>query len=179
MLSIQEKKYWVWLSRIPRIGTKTIERLLEKYETLEKIYYLDKYELMNNYKIGEKLAETIISKQYRENLDRYIEYMDNKQINLITIKDKEYPEKLRRIEDHPMYLYTRGNIELLNKKSIAMVGSRNCTDYGKRVSQMMANELVKKDFIIVSGLAKGIDTFSHIGALKNRASTIAVLGSRN
>lgn len=179
MLSIQEKMYWVWLSRLPRIGAKTIERLLKKYETLEEIYNLDKEELMNNYKIGEKIAETIVDKQYRENLSKYIEYMEKQQINIITVKNKEYPEKLKRIEDHPMYIYTRGNIELLNKKSIAIVGSRNCTNYGRKISQMMANELVKNDFVIVSGLAKGIDTFSHIGALKNRASTIAVLGSRN
>lgn len=179
MLSIKEKVYWVWLSRLPRIGTKTIEMLLEKYGSLEKIYYLDKQELMNNYKIGEKLAETIISKQYKNDLNKYITYMEKEKINIITIKDDEYPEKLKRIEDHPMYLYAKGNIKLLNKKSIAIVGTRNCTNYGKEISQTMASKLVKNNFIIVSGLAIGIDTFSHMGALKNKASTIAVLGSRN
>lgn len=75
-----------------------------------------------------------------------------------------------------MYLYTKGNIELLNKRSIAIVGSRNCTSYGKEVAQIMAKQLVSNNIIVVSGLAKGIDTSSHLGAINYYSSTIAVLG---
>lgn len=176
MLSIQEKMYWVWLSKLPRVGTKTIEKLLKKYKSLEEIYKLDIDEIMTNENIGERLAQTIVSEEYRKNLDKYIEYMEKEKIDIIAISDEEYPQQLKIINDHPMYLYTKGNIELLRKKSIAMVGTRNCTSYGKKVAHDMANKLVDNNFIIVSGLAKGIDTFSHIGALKKNSSTIAVLG---
>lgn len=177
MLAIQEKMYWVWLSRIPRIGTKTIEKLLKRYKSLEEIYKLDIDELITNENIGEKLAKTIISEEYRQDLDKYIEYMEKQKINMVTINDEEYPENLRVIDDHPMYLYTKGNIELLNKKAVAIVGTRNCTNYGKKVAYDMASKLVRSNIVVISGLAKGIDTFSHIGTLNKKASTIAVLGS--
>lgn len=177
MLSLKENVYWIWISRIPKVGTKTLQKLLNKYETLEKIYKLTKNELITDKIIGEKLIETILNKEYRENLDKYIEYMEKEKINLITINDREYPKKLKQINDYPMYLYVKGNIDLLNKKSIAIVGSRNCTNYGKIVAKDLSDKLVKNNFTIVSGLAKGIDTFSHIGALKSEESTIAVLGS--
>ena len=177
MLSIQEKKYWVWLSRLPRIGTKTIEKLLKRYKSLEEIYKLDIDELMTNENIGIKLAKTIISEEYRNNLDKYIDYMEKEKIQIVTIDDEEYPDNLKIIDDYPMYLYTKGNIELLNKKSIAIVGTRNCTDYGKKVAYDMASKLARNNIVVVSGLAKGIDTFSHIGTLNRNSSTIAVLGS--
>lgn len=177
MLSLQENIYWIWISRIPNVGNKTIQKLLNKYQTLEKVYKLTKEELISDKIIGEKLIEIITNKKYKENLNKYIEYMEKQKINIITINDKEYPQKLKQINDYPVYLYTKGNIDLLNKKSIAMVGGRNCTNYGKQVAKDISNQLVKNNFVIVSGLAKGIDTFSHMGALKNKNSTIAVLGS--
>ncbi|HJJ04297.1 MAG TPA: DNA-processing protein DprA [Clostridiaceae bacterium] len=176
MLSIEEKKYWIWLSRLPKVGNKTIEKLIEKYHFPDVIYNLSKKELMSNDRIGEKIADIILSKKYRIDLEKYISYMNKENINIITIMDKEYPKKLKKIEDCPMYLYTKGNIELLNKKSIAIVGSRNCTSYGKEVAQIMAKQLVSNNIIVVSGLAKGIDTFSHLGAINYYSSTIAVLG---
>jgi len=176
MLSIKEKKYWIWLSRLPRIGTKTVEKLLKKYKTLENIYNIGIDELLTNENIGNKLAKTLVCEDYRKNLDKYIEYMEKEKINIVTINDKEYPKKLKKIEDYPMYLYTRGNIELLNRNSIAMVGTRNCTNYGKKIAGDFAKKLVANNFIIVSGLAKGIDTFSHMGTLNKKSSTIAVLG---
>ena len=176
MLSIEEKKYWIWLSRLPKVGNKTMEKLIEKYHFPDVIYNLSKKELTGNDRIGEKIADIILSKKYRIDLEKYISYMKKENINIITIMDKEYPKKLKQIEDCPMYLYTKGNIELLNKKSIAIVGSRNCTSYGKEVAQIMAKQLASNNIIVVSGLAKGIDTFSHLGAISYYSSTIAVLG---
>lgn len=177
MLSLQDNIYWIWTSRLPKIGTKTLQKLLKKYDTLENIYKLTQKELMSDKIIGENLIETILNEEYRKNLDKYIEYMEREKINIITVADKEYPEKLKQINDCPMYLYVKGNLDLLNKKSIAMVGSRKCTSYGKIVAKNISNKLAKNNFVVVSGLAKGIDTFSHIGALENEKSTIAVLGS--
>ena len=96
----------------------------------------------------------------------------------INMNSKYYPERLRNIDDPPKELYCLGNIELLNYKSnIAMIGSRNCSSYGERAAKDFAYNLAKEDICIVSGLAKGIDSFSHIGALNAKGKTIAVLGS--
>lgn len=96
----------------------------------------------------------------------------------INMNSKYYPERLRNIDSPPKELYCLGNLELLNyKNNIAMIGSRNCSSYGERAAKDFAYNLAKEDICIVSGLAKGIDSFSHMGALNARGKTIAVLGS--
>ena len=96
----------------------------------------------------------------------------------VNMSSKYYPERLRNIDDPPKELYCLGNLELLNyKNNIAMIGSRNCSNYGERVAKDFAYNLAREDVCIVSGLAKGIDSFSHIGALNGKGKTIAVLGS--
>ena len=96
----------------------------------------------------------------------------------INMNSKYYPERLKNIDDAPKELYCLGNLELLNyKNNIAMIGSRNCSSYGERAAKDFAYNLAKEDICIVSGLAKGIDSFSHIGALNAKGKTIAVLGS--
>ena len=96
----------------------------------------------------------------------------------ININSKYYPERLKNIDDPPKELYCLGNLELLNyKNNIAIIGSRNCSLYGERAAKDFAYNLAKENICIVSGLAKGIDSFSHIGVLKAKGKTIAVLGS--
>ena len=96
----------------------------------------------------------------------------------INMNSKYYPVRLRNIDDPPKELYCLGNLELLNyKNNIAMIGSRNCSSYGERAAKDFAYNLAREDVCIVSGLAKGIDSFSHIGALNAKGKTIAVLGS--
>ena len=96
----------------------------------------------------------------------------------VDMNSKYYPERLRNIDSPPKQIYCLGNLELLNyKQNIAMIGSRNCSLYGERAAKDFAFNLAKGDVCIVSGLAKGIDSFSHIGALNAKGKTIAVLGS--
>lgn len=96
----------------------------------------------------------------------------------VDINSKFYPERLRNISSPPKQLYCLGNLELLNyKNNIAVIGSRNCSFYGERAAKDFAFNLAKSNVCIVSGLAKGIDSFAHIGALNAKGRTIAVLGS--
>lgn len=99
-----------------------------------------------------------------------------RKLKIIESTDKKYPLKLLETKDYPKQLYVIGNEKLLNKKSIAIVGSRNCTAYGAKYGAKFAEEISKKNICIVSGMALGIDTASHIGALKEKGNTIAVLG---
>ena len=96
----------------------------------------------------------------------------------VNMNSKYYPERLKYIDTPPKQLYCLGNLELLNyKNNLAIIGSRICSDYGEKVAKEFAFNLAKENFAIVSGLAKGIDSFAHIGALNARGRTIAVLGS--
>lgn len=96
---------------------------------------------------------------------------------IIKMTDKKYPKKLLEINDAPKELYLMGNDKLLNKDSIAIVGSRECTPYGAKYAKEFAKKMSKKDICIVSGMAIGIDTAAHRGAVKEIGGTIAVLGA--
>lgn len=98
-------------------------------------------------------------------------------LEIIKENDKTYPEKLRQIYDRPAKLYVKGNIDILNNKSIAIIGSRNCSKYGMEVAYKFGYGLAKKGITIISGLARGIDAYSHWGTVKANGKAIAVLGS--
>ena len=98
-------------------------------------------------------------------------------MKIIYQAQKEYPEKLNNIYASPAKLYLVGDELVLNKPSIAIIGCRDASNYGKRVAFNFAYELAKEGFTIVSGLARGIDTYAHLGAVKANGKTIAVLGS--
>lgn len=170
-------KYWVWLSRIEGLGPIKIKSLLEKYKTPEKIWNLNKSELIQTKGIGENIANNILKREYRENLEQYIKYMERYNIGIITIKDKDYPKDLLHIYDAPAILYYKGDKELLHTNMIAIIGCRDCSEYGKEVSMKFSQELAKNGITIISGMAKGIDSYSHIGSIKAGGKTIAVLGS--
>lgn len=94
----------------------------------------------------------------------------------LTLEDKYFPEMLRSIPKPPKQLYVLGDESILNEKSIAIIGSRVCTPEGAKIAEKFAKELSKNGICIVSGMAKGIDTAAHVGALKAGGKTIAVLG---
>lgn len=93
----------------------------------------------------------------------------------IKIEDNSYPEQLRKIKNSPNQLYLEGNIKLLNVPGIAIIGSRECTKYGEKMAKKFAKELSLYGLTIISGMAKGIDSFAHIGCIEGTAKTIAVL----
>lgn len=99
-----------------------------------------------------------------------------KEIKIIKKDDKLYPNNLLKIKNPPEQLYVLGDESLLNKKSLAIIGSRNCTEYGYNQAMRFATEIANQDICIVSGMAVGIDSAAHIGAKMKKGKTIAVLG---
>ena len=99
------------------------------------------------------------------------------EIRIININDDQYSYNLKNIKNPPKLLYCLGNIELLREKCISIVGTRNSSNYGNFISKRLSTNLVNKGYVIVSGLATGIDTYAHLGAINNYCRTICVLGS--
>ena len=176
MEELENKRYWIWLSLIKNLGSKRKLKLLELYRTPEEIYKLTKEELININGIGEAIANDIIISKNEKILNYHIKYMKENNIKIININEREYPQALKKIYDPPISLYVRGNIEKLNNKNIGIVGCRECTTYGKKSAEYFAYNLSKQNINIVSGLAKGIDSYAHLGSL-NTGNTIAVLGN--
>lgn len=162
---MEEKYYWIWLSLIPNIGSKRIKKLLEIYKKPENIYRLNKDKLIKIQGIGEGLANNILDINIRKAVYKHIKYMEKNNIDIITIVDKKYPNNLKEIYDPPVILYVKGNINILNNNNIAIVGCRNASDYGKKAAKYFGYNLSKNGVNIVSGLAKGVDSYAHIGNL--------------
>lgn len=165
MESLEEKRYWIWLSLIKNLGPKRKLKLLELYQNPEEIYKLSKEELLKIEGIGEETVKNIILAKNEKLLDYHIKYMKENNINIIHIYEESYPQILKEIYDPPISLYIKGNKEILNNKNIGIVGCRECTDYGKKAAKYFAYNLAKENINIVSGLAKGVDSFAHLGCL--------------
>ena len=183
MRNLKEKRYWVWLSLIRNLGARRKIKLLELYKNPEKIYNLKIKELLKIDGIGEETVKNIMDSKNKQLLDYHIKYMKENNIDVIHIYEEDYPQQLKEIYDPPVTLYIKGNKKILNNKNIGIVGCRDCTDYGKKSAEYFAYNLSKKYINIVSGLAKGVDSYAHIGCLstykenKNCGKTIAVVGN--
>jgi len=148
------------LNLVPDIGSARLKSLLEIYGSASKI-----------------IASRAITSFSFENLKRELELCKKLKIKIITLNDEEYPEHLKNIYDPPLCLYVKGELSSLDNLAIAIVGSRRASFYGLSNAQKFAADLSDKGFTIVSGMARGIDTYAHRGALKQAGRTIAVLGS--
>jgi len=172
---IEEKFYKVWLSLIENLGFKRYTILINKFKTNKNIFYASENDLMNTKLINDKLLNNILNIETKNKVKKYLEYMQKNNIDIISINDIEYPSYLREIYAPPIFLYIRGNKEILSKTNISIVGCRDCSNYGKEMAQKLAYNLAKNNINIVSGLARGIDEYSHLGAIFAHAKTIAVL----
>ena len=169
-------EYWIWLSIIEKKNYTITRRLLDIYKTPEEISKLSKKEL-EQLEVEEQMIQEMTNSNYRRIVKAYMLYMKEKNIQILTIKDEDYPYLLKQIYDPPSVIYIMGNKKILSQNGIAIVGSRNCSLYGQKIAKYLSYQLAKKGIHIISGLARGIDTFSHIGTLQARGKTIAVLGS--
>lgn len=185
MENLEEKKYWIWLSLIPNLGCKKKEILLKKYQNPKIIYYLKEKELFTIKGIGEKAIKNILDEKTKEKVKIYMEYMIKNDIDIISIHDKEYPTILKEIYDSPITLYCKGNKNILNEQAIGIVGCREVSKYGENVAKYFSYYLAKQQINIISGLAKGVDSYAHVGTICaqieekeiNCGRTIAILGN--
>ena len=173
---MNEKMLWIWLSKI-EISNKIKLELLNKFKNIEKIWKANADDLIY-YKFSDKTIDKIMNIEYRKDLENELKYLEKNNIKIINFLEKEYPQKLLEILDFPICLYIKGNLKILNNKSVGIVGSRMATDYGKNVARDISKKIADKDYTIISGLARGIDKYAHLGALDSKiGKTIAILGT--
>lgn len=179
MKNLESKKYWVWFSLIKDLGCIRKKKLLKLYKTPENIYNLPRTELLKIGGIGETTVANIIKSKNEKVINYHMKYMEKNDIDIIHICEENYPQLLKQIYDAPISLYIKGNKNILNGKNIGIVGCRDCTDYGKKAAKYFAYNLSKNNWNIVSGLAKGVDSYAHWGSIgaENEYKTIAVLGN--
>lgn len=168
------------LNMIPGLGKKSLLNIIRSGLSASDLMALD-YETMGGYVkgAGKKAAhETLTGNfiDYQDKAENSINSMSEKGIAIITCLDTNYPYLYSKISDPPIFLYVRGNIKLLNmKKSIAVIGTRECSGYGQKIASSTSKHFANEGYNIVSGLAIGIDTAGHKGALSAHGKTTAIL----
>lgn len=177
MENVKKKRLlWYWISKNEGIGHKTIAMLLEAFYSIEGVYRARK-ELLIKLGLKEAAVDYLSKKTPLEELENEYDKMRKRGICFISIEDKEYPEKMKKLYDAPWFLYYRRELPKDELPSIAIIGARNCSAYGSEVAYYFSKELSKLGIQIISGLARGVDGMAHKGALSSGGKTYGVVGN--
>ncbi|MFH1355260.1 MAG: DNA-processing protein DprA [Candidatus Omnitrophota bacterium] len=166
----------VSLNLVGEIGSARLKKLLDYFGKPENILQAPRSKLTAVFGIAEGIASKIKALK-KEELKRELKLAKERKIKIITYEDRDYPENLKNVPDPPVVLYFKGNLHQDDNFSIGIVGSRLASLYGLKSAERFAVDLANYGFTIISGMARGIDTYAHKGALKAGGRTIAVMGS--
>ena len=170
---------WLKLTRVPKLGPSKILKLFNFLPDIDQIFLSSDNELLGTRIFNESMLLDFhkLKSVSDENFLTVLNECEKSNIEIIRIIDKNYPSFLKNIPYPPLTLFLKGDIELLNRKKIAIVGSRKSDEQTKEWAYNLAKDLVKDNFVIVSGGAIGVDYSAHKGALDANGKTICVLGS--
>lgn len=170
-----EKFYQVALSRIPQIGVVNARRLISYIGSASAIFQTSRLELQKIPHIGPILAESVFQKLYLNEATLIVKACEENQISILFYLDVAYPDRLKHIYDAPLVLYYQGTSDLNQDRSLAVVGTRKATDYGRRITQSLIEQSLGCPLVFVSGLAYGIDIEMHRQCIAMGVENIAVL----
>ncbi|MES2796761.1 MAG: DNA-processing protein DprA [Bacteroidota bacterium] len=173
----QEKLYQLALLLSEGVGDIIIRQLLSFCGSAESVYQSNLGKLVKIPGIQEITARKILNKNNLILAEKQLQIAEKEKIKLLFYLDEQYPERLKRNYDSPAMIYYKGNIDLNQSKIIGIVGTRNATDYGKRITDEIVNNFQNHQTLIVSGLAYGIDIAAHKASLKYQLPTVGVLAS--
>lgn len=176
--------YKYWIASIPNIRANKIEAMLGYFGSPEDVFLasnesmhnMKKFCEENNIGMTNQNIDVIIASKNTEKIKKEYDYLCEHGISFITKLDDSYPDKLRHIYDSPFSLYLKGKPFPNDKKFIAIVGARECSIYGKNMANHLAGAIAREGIGIISGLARGIDSYAHTGALSAGGSTYGIMG---
>jgi DNA processing protein len=168
--------YWLALHLTPGVGSIFIKRLLDRFKTPEAVFRAPLKELLRIEGLGEKVAGEIQKGPAEKVVKRELSLLEKAGGRIVTLKDDDYPKRLKDIYDPPALLYLRGELRREDELAVAIVGSRKTSAYGREVTERIGADLARHGVTVVSGMARGIDSVAHKGALQGGGRTIAVLG---
>jgi len=173
MMSNSDIKYWVGFTLIPRIGHVKTSQLEKHFGSLKKAWQVSPADLKRA-GLDQGSVEAINSWRPKISLDAEMEKLERYGIKAYTWHDTAYPARLKEIHDYPPVLYVRGSLLPEDEWSLAVVGTRRATVYGKQITEEIVTELARNKITVVSGLARGIDSVAHHSALEAGGRTISV-----
>jgi len=167
---------WFYLKSVPGVGNLLFKRLVECFNSPDHVLKASEDQLLRVDGVTKRVAGAILNHRLPQKVKWELDRVTQKGYRIVTMMDPDYPQLLREIPDPPPYLYVYGQLDATNRK-IAVVGSRNATGYGMTTTKRLCRNLAALGLSVVSGMAIGIDTAAHEGALSGKGTTIAVLGS--
>jgi DNA processing protein len=167
---------WITLNLIPGVGPRSFLKLLSHFRSPEKILSAKEGELAEILGQNRETAQRIVNYRDVVDIEKEMNLIEQYDVTVITLEDDRYPLRLAEIYEPPILLYVRTALLEKDKNSVAIVGTRRASTYGKEVAERLAGELAQRGVTVVSGMAEGIDTAAHKGAIKAGGRTIAVLG---
>ena len=168
--------YFLILATVEGLGCRGAHRLLETFQTPSALFSASLQELLQQ-GLPEFVAKALLSDRAKFQAEAELAKCQQSQVQILTTHNEAYPQILKQIYDPPILLFAKGDVQCLTLPSIALVGSRRATPYGVNTAEKLARELARRGLTICSGLARGIDSAAHRGALEVHGKTIAVLGS--
>jgi DNA processing protein len=172
----QNRLAWLALTLTPGLGPKRILKAAQALPDLSCLFRLSLTEL-EALNFPAPAAQFLFTGKARTEAERELVRVSEQKGALLTFEDEDYPEQLREIFDPPPVLWVLGDVKLLARPSIAIVGTRHPTPYGTGMAEILARDLANHRLVILSGMARGIDTYAHKGALAAGGSTVAVWGT--
>jgi DNA processing protein len=170
------REAYIALNMVDGVGPVRVRALRDRFGEAQAILAASKAELMQVEGVGEEVARSITSWREKVDLDAELQRIEKSGVRVVCRDDPEYPKLLREIYDPPLVLYVKGTLTERDALAIAVVGSRRTTLYGQDMARKLAFQLARVGVTVVSGLARGIDTSAHNGALQAKGRTVAVIG---
>lgn len=171
-----ELKYWVTLQSAEGIGAATFRKLVQKFGSPRAALAASPEEIATIPRLAAPLVAKIVSaKENLAQVEALMLHLDEKDVKIVTLQDSDYPAPLRQVKNPPPILYIYGAYQEADRRSVAIVGSREATEYGLKIARGFGQRLAERGYTVVSGYAKGVDTESHLGALEAGGRTIMVL----
>lgn len=167
---------WFALKAVPGIGNHLFKRLIDRFRSPDLIFEASQKDILQVEGMSHRLVLAIKEQKMPEEAKRDLDIAMQKGYKVVTMSDPDYPPLLLQIPDPPPFLYVFGHLDN-STNNIAVVGSRNATDYGISTTERLCIDLASLKITVVSGMAAGIDTAAHTGALAGGGKTVAVLGS--
>lgn len=171
-----EKEYLLALSLIPGLGTAGAHQLIRRFGSATRLFGLS-HKQYGELNLSKDILAWFESGWALRSAEKTAKQVRENGIGILAMCDSAYPHLLKTIFDCPLVLYFRGDVKLLQQPAIAIVGSRRCSVYGRQVTEKLARRIAALGLVVTSGLARGIDTCAHVGALEAGGWTVAVLGS--
>ena len=172
---MDDLKYWVALNRIPGLGTARFASLEQAFPTMEDAWKASASEIRGL--LDRRTASSFLSRRSSVDPDAEIEHLDRSGVKVFTWHDSTYPPRLKEIANPPPVLYLKGELLPQDERSVAVVGTRKASAYGREAASWLAGDLTRHQVTVVSGLARGIDAIAHRAALDAGDRTVAVLAN--